>query len=342
MSATYVAHEGDDSDCVYFLLAGRISVRLPVEGTRHRPQARGVRTGGFGRRARVARRVATVGRPRRRTTGAGRVASRCATSTISMPSSRDSRRRSTPTSPTRSRNGCAAPTAASARSSSRRRRARQADATSTRSPTGEVGSDVSTRVKPGVARERAERVGLVRRVLTHEDCRRRAATRGASRTMVSRHSSPDGPLTSARAGSYAATSVGQLGVLRLRHVGRVRHHEAQLAAQLERQRVEPVAVHEPRPASRAKPMLDRLARATASASSLASVAHTAASGSSVTSASASAPDPVPRSAIEYSVMPADHGSALPRARAARARARRSRPGRRPRSRDAGSGPGDRP
>jgi len=39
----YLAHEGDDSDCVYFLLAGRISVRLQVEG---RPTGR--RVAGFG------------------------------------------------------------------------------------------------------------------------------------------------------------------------------------------------------------------------------------------------------------------------------------------------------
>jgi glutaminase len=39
----YLAHEGDDSDCVYFLLAGRISVRLQVEG---RATAR--RVAGFG------------------------------------------------------------------------------------------------------------------------------------------------------------------------------------------------------------------------------------------------------------------------------------------------------
>jgi len=39
----YLAHEGDDSDCVYFLLAGRVSVRLQVEG---RETAR--RVAGFG------------------------------------------------------------------------------------------------------------------------------------------------------------------------------------------------------------------------------------------------------------------------------------------------------
>jgi glutaminase len=39
----YLAYEGDQSDCVYFLLAGRISVRLQVEG-----HATGRRVAGFG------------------------------------------------------------------------------------------------------------------------------------------------------------------------------------------------------------------------------------------------------------------------------------------------------
>ena len=72
---------------------------------------------------------------------------------------------------------------------------------------------------------------------------------GASATMRSRSSSPDSPLTSASTGSCASTSGASVGVLRGRHVRRVAHHEAELAPQLDRQRVEPVAVRRDAPAS---------------------------------------------------------------------------------------------
>ena len=65
----------------------------------------------------------------------------------------------------------------------------------------------------------------------------------------------------------------------------------------------------------------RFARATASASSLTSVAHTSASGSSASSASAIAPEPVPRSATRRASArrrPAEVGAAPGAARAARA------------------------
>ena len=56
----------------------------------------------------------------------------------------------------------------------------------------------------------------------------------------------------------------------------------------------------------------RLARATAIASSLTSVAQTSASGSSAASASASAPEPVPRSATRNGSGAVDHGLSRPR------------------------------
>ena len=59
------------------------------------------------------------------------------------------------------------------------------------------------------------------------------------------------------------------------------------------------------------PIPARFARATASASPLTSVAHTSASGNSHASHSASAPDPVPRSATGYSVS-LTQGSPRPR------------------------------
>ena len=55
----------------------------------------------------------------------------------------------------------------------------------------------------------AHRVGLVRRDLAHERRRRARAIRGASSSSRSIASVPDGPDTSARRGSYAATSSGR-------------------------------------------------------------------------------------------------------------------------------------
>ena len=80
----YLVHEGDPSDCVYFLLDGSHQRAAPRLRARGDSPPRRVRAGCRGRRARAARRIAALSRPRGSTSRhACRRARRCATSTTS-------------------------------------------------------------------------------------------------------------------------------------------------------------------------------------------------------------------------------------------------------------------
>ena len=118
----------------------------------------------------------------------------------------------------------------------------------------------------------------------------------------------------------------QVGDFVLRDVRRVRRRRR--GADRATRRAAPRTSRRARDAEHARPRTTERTRgsrrATAIASSLTSVAHTSASGSSLASASASTPEPVPRSATAYDVVLPDHGSRRPRRAPEPRRLRRSR------------------
>ena len=133
---------------------------------------------------------------------------------------------------------------------------------------------------------------------------------GAAATMASIASRPVGPLTSAPTGSRCSSG-GRSGYSASDTYGGF----DTISRSFPRSSSGRASNHAPcaiRTRAANRPAPARFARATTSASSLTSVAHTSASGSSAASASASAPVPVPRSATAKAVAAPAQGSGGPR------------------------------